>query len=185
LPISRSRRIFRSSLPLRWPALVALAGLAVMAGITLVTLPWLTSGSAAPNPRAGTDLLDAQPAQIAVVDGSTLRLGDLVVRLLGVDPPMRGAACRGRDGSDVDCGAAATNALAALVWGRPVACRVRGQDKLGRPYASCEAGGMDLGLAQVAAGWAHGNDALPMLKREEAQARVERRGIWAMVHDKP
>lgn len=179
MPISRPRRIFRSSLPVRGLALIALAGLVAAAGIALATLSWQTSGSAAPHPSAGADRLDAQPAQVAVVDGGTLRLQNHVVRLLGVDPPMRGATCKASDGSGFDCGAAATNALAALVRELPVACRTRGQDELGRPYAVCEASGTDLNRAQVAAGWARADNALPALKREEAQAQAERRGLWA------
>jgi endonuclease YncB( thermonuclease family) len=123
--------------------------------------------------------LEARPPQVAVVDGATLKLQNRVVRLLGVDPPPRGASCRANDGSEFDCGTAATNALADLVSERPVACRAQGQDALGRPYALCQAGGTDLNRAQVAAGWARAEATLPALKLDEAKARTERRGLWA------
>ena len=123
--------------------------------------------------------MDAQPAQVAVVDGGTLKLNDRVVRLLGVDPPVHGISCQASNGAGFDCGAAATNALAALVRGTPVACRLSGQDELGRPYAVCEASGTDLNRAVIAAGWARADHAEPTLKRDEEIARTERRGLWA------
>jgi endonuclease YncB( thermonuclease family) len=179
LSINHPRRIFRSSLPLSGVALIVLVGSLAAVGIVLTALSRQTNGNATVQQGGGSDRLDAQTSQVAVVDGGTLRLGDRVVRLLGVDPPMRGTTCKARDGSDVDCGAAATNALAALVWEMPVACVTRGHDGLGRPYGVCEAGGTDLNRAQVAAGWARADDALPVLKREEADARAASRGLWA------
>ena len=179
MSINRPRRIFRSSLSLRALALVALAGSLAATGIVVTGLSRQTIGTATPQPDTDTERLAAQPAQVAVVDGGTLVLGGRVVRLLGVDPPMRGATCKAANGSFVDCGAAATNALAALVRGSPVACLTRGQDELGRPFATCEARGTDLNRAQVAAGWARAGDALPSLKRVEDQARAGHRGLWA------
>ena len=165
MSINRPRRIFRSSLSLRALALVALAGSLAATGIVVTGLSRQTSGTATPQPDTDTERLAAQPEQVAVVDGGTLVMGGRVVRLLGVDPPMRGAP--------------ATNALAALVRGSPVACQTRGQDELGRPFATCEARGTDLNRAQVAAGWARAGDALPSLKRVEDQARAGHRGLWA------
>jgi endonuclease YncB( thermonuclease family) len=179
LSINRPRRIFRTSLRLRGLVLIALVGSLIAVGALLTAGPWQTSGNPIPPSAADIDRLDAAPAQVAVVDGGTLMLGNRVVRLLGVDPPTRGAACRAADGSETDCGAAATRALAALVWDLPVACHVRGQDELGRLYGACEANGIDLNRAQVAAGWARAGDAFPSLKREEAEARAGHRGLWA------
>ena len=114
-----------------------------------------------------------------MVDGGTLRLRDRVVRLQGVEPPPRGTTCGPRDGSGEDCGAAATNALAALVREAPVACRITGEDRLGRPYGICQASGTELNRAVVAAGWARADRARPELKHAEAVARAGRLGVWA------
>jgi len=78
-------------------------------------------------------------------------LRDRVVRLLGVEPPVRGTTCQASDGKGFDCGAAATNVLAALVRETPVACRINGQDEFGRPFAVCEASGTELNRAVIAA----------------------------------
>ena len=134
-------------------------------------------------PQSPGDRLDAQPTQVAVVDAGTLRLQNRVVRLLGVEPPSRGTTCKASDGSGFDCGAAATNALAALVQLTPVACRLRGHDDMGRAYAICEASGTELNHAVIAAGWARADNLLPGLKSEEAVARAERRGLWAANRD--
>jgi endonuclease YncB( thermonuclease family) len=163
--------------------LTLLAGVAAAAGVTVAVHHWpITQSAAIPSPGA-PDHLDAQPAQVAVVDGGTLRLQNRVVRLLGVDPPSRGTTCKASDGTGFDCGAAATNALAALVQQTPVACRLSGHDDMGRPYAICEASGTELNQAVVAAGWGRADDLLPALKGDEATARAQRRGLWAAERD--
>ncbi len=114
-----------------------------------------------------------------MVDGSTLRLGDRVVRLQGIEPPPRGTTCIQRGSAVEDCGAAATNALAALVHDAQVACRITGEDRLGRPYAICRAGGTELNRAVVAAGWGRADQAQRELKHAEEVARDGRLGVWA------
>ena len=187
MPISRPRRIFRpttAALPTLGLALVLLSGVAAAAGVALAIRHWpgVPTSAATPPPPA-PDRLDAQPAQVAVVDGGTLRLQNHVVRLLGVDPPSRGTTCKASDGIGFDCGAAATNALAALVQQTPVACRLHGHDDMGRPYAICEASGTELNQAVVASGWGRADDLLPALKGDEAVARAQRRGLWGTVRD--
>jgi endonuclease YncB( thermonuclease family) len=130
------------------------------------------SPSPARRPGATTEPLSAQPEQVAVVDAGTLRIGDRVVRLWGVDPPSH-TTC-----ADQDCGAAAANALAAMVRDAPVVCRIAGADRLGRAYARCQAGGKELNRAVIAAGWARATDDAPDFKSAEDQARLDNQGIW-------
>jgi endonuclease YncB( thermonuclease family) len=176
LSINRPRRIFRSWFPrfeLRGLVLPLGIGLiAAAAGVSLAMLPH----SETPAPVApAAEELKALPAQVAVVDGATLRLRDRVVLLQGVEPPRRGRAC----GANDDCGAAATNALAAMVRDSAVSCRVTGSDSIGRPYAICLASGTELNQAVIAAGWARASLARPELKQAESTARTEHRGVWA------
>jgi endonuclease YncB( thermonuclease family) len=181
LSINRPRRIFRSSLPRPQAKVVAaMLGAALMAaaGIALAVLPH-GEPSPAPFPATATRELSARPGHAAIIDGATLRLGDRVVILRGVEPPPRGTLCAQRDAPVHDCGAAAANALAALVQDRPVACRLTGADAWGRPLAACQADNLDLARAMIAAGWGRAEPGQPALRQEEARARAERRGLWA------
>ena len=138
MSINRPRRIFRSDFPRLEPKRLAAllgVGLIAAAGVSVAMLPHRDTAPAPP-----AESLSAPPAQVAVVDGGTLRLGDRVVLLQGVEPPPRGVAC----GAHEDCGGAAANALEALVREAAVACRVTGVDGLGRPFAICQAGGKEL-----------------------------------------
>ncbi len=115
----------------------------------------------------------ALPAEVAVLDGETLRLGERVLRLHGVMAPGRGIAC----GAWGDCGAAAAAALARLVRDQAVECRIYGRDGFGRGLGQCRAGGIDLNAALVGHGWASATAA--PLAPAEAEARQAGRGMWA------
>ncbi len=145
-------------------------GLIAAAGVSLAMLPHRE-----PTPSLTEEDTSAMPDQVAVIDGGTLKLRDRVVLLQGVDPPLRGTDC----GSGKDCGAAAANALAALVREATVACRVTGTDALGRGYAICRAGGTELNRPIVAAGWARASHERPDLRQAEDAARAAHLGVWA------
>jgi endonuclease YncB( thermonuclease family) len=170
--LERPRRIFRPSFPpvrTRAVGLLLGASLAVAAGVSVATLSRRSTSPATPGEQ-----LSAEPERVAVVDAGTLRLGQRVVRLRGVEPPSHSTLCSGED-----CGAAAANALAAMVREAPVVCRLAGADGAGRPYGVCQAGGTELNLAVVGAGWARAQDDMPGLEAAEKTARAERRGVWA------
>jgi endonuclease YncB( thermonuclease family) len=114
--------------------------------------------------------------QLAVLDGDTLRVGEHVVRLEGIVAPARGSVCHGDGTLELDCGAAAANALAALVRGRSVECTIHGHDGQGRPVADCAAGGRKLSVALVQDGWARAGT--PALREPEANARAAGLGVW-------
>jgi endonuclease YncB( thermonuclease family) len=173
--LDRPRRIFRSCFPRlegRGVAAVIGVGLVAAAGVSLAMLP----GRDALRPGGGEEVT-AEPEQVVVIDGGTLRLAGRVVRLRGVDPPSHSMSCSGED-----CGAAATNALAAMVREAPVSCRTMGADDLGRALAVCQARGTELNLAIVAAGWARADSRDQDFMRAEATAQAEKRGVWA--HDR-
>jgi endonuclease YncB( thermonuclease family) len=182
MPLGRPRRIFRpSSLPLPRPRVsrpLLLGGLGLGAIVAVLSLVPVRDmfGRTPPPPVAH---LSADPTQIAVVDGATLRLRDVVVRLFGLEAPARGEACRGADGTGFDCGAAATNALNDMVRSRPVDCQIAGRDAMGHALGTCSASGRDLNRAIVAAGWARVDSDAPDLVAEEGEARSQRRGLWA------
>ena len=167
------RRIFKPARDQRrmGQAFALLASLGMIATLAAVLRPANLMGSA-PRP------LDwrALPAEVRVVDGETLLLGDRVLRLYGVAAPARGHVC----GSMGDCGGMAANELARLVRDRAVECRIQGQDRFGRALGTCKAGGVEINASLVAAGWATVDEqAMPSLIPIEAAAREMARGIWA------
>jgi len=149
--VLRHRRVFRrTSAPRRWRTpLVALAVTALAALLSGIGLPPDLMGSA---PREQD--WSALAAEVRVVDGDTLRLGDRTLRLARIDAPERGQTCTDAAGRWFDCGAAAAEALSRLVNGRSVVCLVSGRDRYGRGLGECRAGGLALNAGLVRAGWA-------------------------------
>ena len=77
-----------------------------------------------------------------VIDGDTLYVGRIKVRLNGIDAPERGQA-RFR---------AATRALQGLVAGKVVLCRLNGDTSYDRYIGSCYVDGYDLAAAVISTG---------------------------------
>ena len=113
-----------------------------------------------------------------VVDGDTLHVDRVRVRLHGIDAPESAQRCR-TSGRLWPCGQEATRALARRIGGRPVACEERDRDRYGRVVAVCTVAGLDLNRWMVAEGWAF---AYRRYSRDyvaaESRARAARRGIW-------
>ena len=123
-----------------------------------------------------TGTVHAPPARVAVVDGETLLVNDMIIRLDGVLAPARGQICPGQTG---DCGGAAAGALASLVRERDVGCDLVGRDPEGFARGACAAGGVALNRAQIASGWARVRQgASEDLAAAEAAARSARLGQW-------
>ncbi|HZH47202.1 MAG TPA: thermonuclease family protein [Roseococcus sp.] len=169
----RQRRIFKPSRAPRRIGRAALVGLAAGVGALALGLglPSDLMGSAPRNQEWRT-----APADIHVLDGETLRLGERTLRLAGLDAPERGQRCTDAAGQLYDCGRAAAAALARLVGERGVSCRLQCRDRFGRALGACRAGEVDLNAAMVDAGWALAHAAA--LQPLEAGARQAQRGLW-------
>ena len=137
----------------------------------------LTALAAAAAAVAAPDEVSGIPS---ITDGDSIRIGNLRIRIHGIDAPERRQLCQSAQGEERHCGQASTHALAALVGQRTVRCLKRDVDRYGRLVAQCFAGSTDLGAEQVRQGWAV---AYRRYSRayvaEEGQARRARRGIWA------
>jgi endonuclease YncB( thermonuclease family) len=176
--IDRPRRIFRGSSRVSSRRLgragvsralyAGLLGAAGGAALVLVGLSTDLFGRVPPGPSE----ISAAADQVIVIDGDTLRLGEIVVRLGDLVAPARGEACA----AGPDCGARAAAALASLVQDRWVGCQIVRHDPGGRVVARCQAGGRDLNAALVEIGWARSN--APELEAVQSDARAHRRGIW-------
>ena len=122
---------------------------------------------------------DAITGSVRVIDGDTIGIGQLRVRLEGIDAPEVGQTCQAKGGATWPCGSAAATALEKLIAGNPVRCDRRGLDKYGRTLAVCFARGRDINADMVRQGlaWAFVKYSSSYVK-EEAAARAEQRGIW-------
>ncbi len=152
---------------MRWPSTFKLALLLVALGLTAALVQRFTEENI------------VGPA--AVIDGDSLRMFDREIRLRGIDAPELRQTCRNERG-EVACGRDARAALAGLIAGRPVDCRLAGRDRYGRRLAACRAGDVDLNAAMVRGGHAV---AFGNYEPEEAEARARRRGLWALTFDRP
>jgi endonuclease YncB( thermonuclease family) len=111
-----------------------------------------------------------------VIDGDTLRIGAVRVRLTGLDAPEIDQTCTDASGRDWGCGREAKAYLADLADKRLISCRPSGRDRYGRTLAKCAADAADLGAAIVTAGWAVIDFDYVA---EQADAQLSKRGIWS------
>lgn len=109
-----------------------------------------------------------------VVDGDSLRLGGVVVRLWGID------AIEKRN----PLGKESTEVLREMIQGRPVQCRQRDTDRHGRPVAKCFVEETDLGAEMVRRGWAGAYIRFTKEYQQlEAAARAACRGVWRALRE--
>lgn len=111
------------------------------------------------------------------VDGDTLRVRGVRVRLLGLDAPELAQTCTAADGSQWPCGEAARRQMVAvLADAGAVICHPHGHDRYGRVLARCQSASTDVGAAMVSAGLAVADGDYV---REEGLASAAKIGIWA------
>ena len=89
-----------------------------------------------------------------IIDGDTIAIDKQRIRLHGIDAPETRQKCRGRKGSETNCGRMATAALAQLIRGQSVTCHGTERDRYKRLVAKCFVGRTDIGEQPVIQGWA-------------------------------
>ncbi|MBV2142873.1 thermonuclease family protein [Falsochrobactrum sp. TDYN1] len=116
-----------------------------------------------------------------VIDGDTVVLGRIHIRLLGIDAPEMGQFCQ-KAGREYACGREARAMLRNKIGRRAIRCKKEGLDKYRRDLARCYLAETDLNLWMVEQGWAvsYGD-----YRSEEALARREQRGLWAGQFETP
>lgn len=114
-----------------------------------------------------------------VVDGDTLVIDSVRVRLEGIDAPESDQTCGRSGGGTWDCGSAASGELRRLIAGSAVTCANAGVDKYGRMLGHCRTGAIDLNAQMVRGGYAW---AFVRYSRayvaDEQSARQAHLGIW-------
>lgn len=116
---------------------------------------------------------------VSVIDGDTIEMHGIRIRLHGIDAPESRQECE-RDGKEWRCGQEAARALDNLAHGKTVKCEPRDRDRYGRTIAVCRIGRQDINAWLVEQGWAlaftrYSDDYIG----QEAKARRAKRGIWA------
>ncbi len=114
-----------------------------------------------------------------VVDGDTISIGGIKVRLEGIDAPEIRQTCLTADGGRWPAGKIAARTLAGWAQRGDADCRVIGHDRYGRVLAACRIADMDVNtrLVREDLAWAF----VRYSKRyvgEERAARRAGRGIW-------
>jgi endonuclease YncB( thermonuclease family) len=129
---------------------------------------------------SGSALADDFVGQASVVDGDTLEIHGIRIRLWGIDAPESSQLCRGDDSLQYRCGAQAANDLDTFIARRPVNCSPLNLDQYGRTVATCSVGGADLGEWLVRKGLALDWPQYSKGRYGGAQRDAERagQGIW-------
>ncbi len=122
-----------------------------------------------------------------VIDGDSLEVAGVRIRLFGIDAPEREQDCRDANGKSYSCGRAASRALAAAIGGRSVTCAPVEVDQYNRDVAVCTADDLDLGDAMVRGGHAldYARHSRGRYAGAEREARDARRGMWAGTFERP
>jgi endonuclease YncB( thermonuclease family) len=115
-----------------------------------------------------------------IVDGDTIWIGEIKIRLHGIDAPESKQECKQADGSAYRCGEASTDALRVLIGSEPVRCEGGTYDRYKRLIAVCYSGTVNLNAELVRQGWAlayrrYSKDYISA----EKYAQEAKRGMWA------
>jgi len=116
----------------------------------------------------------------SVVDGDTLEIQGVRIRLWGIDAVESSQTCLDAGGKPWPCGRRAAFALADLLGQRTVRCERRETDRYGRMVAVCRVDGVEVNRWLVEQGWAlayvqYGGSVYLEAQR---QAQAARRGVW-------
>ena len=123
-----------------------------------------------------------------VVDGDTIAVQQVKVRLEGIDAPEAGQMCTDDAGQPWACGMAATMYLIKLLDGHEVICDLVGTDRYGRRLGLCRVPGLhnSINAALVRSGMARAFVKYSLqYVSEEDSARADKLGIWAGPHEAP
>jgi endonuclease YncB( thermonuclease family) len=114
-----------------------------------------------------------------VVDGDTLEINGVRVRLWGIDAFEHAQTCQ-QPGGSYSCGRAASQVMEELTRNQYVRCSQRDTDRYKRVVAQCFVGTTDLGQALVLKGWAfdYTHYSGGFYKDAQAGASEARRGAW-------
>jgi endonuclease YncB( thermonuclease family) len=153
---------------------------ALLVAIAIVAYPKFSGVQPANTPTVANSPAEPQTTsgRASVVDGDTIEIHGIRIRLFGIDAPESGQTCAVQ-GKAYPVGQRAAFALANKIANQVVECRPKDQDRYGRIVAVCRVGADDINGWMVAQGWATGyrHYSTDYINQEE-RAKKEKRGIW-------
>ncbi|HKP27386.1 MAG TPA: thermonuclease family protein [Dongiaceae bacterium] len=144
---------------------------------------------ATPVLAAETDRTVAGAAR--VIDGDSLVVGGVRIRILDVDAPESGQFCFTRsqpvDQGAWHCGRLAARALSEEIGDQKVSCDMTARGVRKGWLARCSVGGQDLAQWLAANGWAvpAPDCKCEVVRSASDQAKAEGRGIWSSAFTMP
>lgn len=117
---------------------------------------------------------------VQVIDGDTIDVGDIRVRIHGIDAPEMDQTCDYQRGGVWACGAFVAQEAARRYQGQQARCEEIDRDRYGRIVAKCFVGGTDIGAALVEDGFAYAYRRYSMdYDLAEKAAAVRGVGLWS------
>ena len=117
---------------------------------------------------------------VRVIDGDTLDVGGVRVRIHGIDAPEVDQTCTHPQRGVWACGAFVRDEVRARYQGRFADCRQRDMDRYGRIVGTCFVDGQDIAEAIVSDGLAEAYRRYSMdYDLAEKAAQVVGRGLWS------
>ncbi|AZV77317.1 thermonuclease family protein [Parasedimentitalea marina] len=124
-------------------------------------------------------LVSAPGEAFRVIDGDFLALGNLRIRLVGIDAPDSAQRCNTPDGSSWDCSAQSSDRARDVIhMAERVECFTSENGNHGLYVASCQADGSDVGALLVGEGLAWPEQDEGYYLAESNVAQTEGLGIW-------
>lgn len=130
---------------------------------------------------------EGSPQNWQVIDGDTIRHGERVIRLWGIDAPEINQRCLDHDGSEYQCGVASKTTLELLIQDKPLTCSFISKDRYRREVAKCYLENIDIGGLMVSLGQAidYRRYSKGHYAAEQYQAQKKGLGLWKGEFEEP
>ena len=124
-------------------------------------------------------------SHVTVVDGDTIKLGNVKIRFSGIDAPEINQTCVASEGK-VACGKISRDILITKVTNNKISCTDEGKDFYGRVLGECFVNGESLSRYLVREGFAFAyRKYSDKFISDEEYAKSNRLGMWSMKFQYP